>query len=565
MPPCCATAKPVASSVNLPNFYSFGHISDRQVAEKLADPLDRLHDRLAAVGVGKAQIALAKLTKARTGHSRDPGLVEQLALESAGIKTRAAYIGERVERAARLRAAKPGQAVERRDDRLAALGEGGDHSAHRLARALQRRDPGKLGGGVDAGMAIDREPLGRAEQCLGPHPIAQPPAGHRIGLAPPVEQDHTVADGWVAEQAAMFGAVIEDLAIDLVAEDGDLGMPREPGDQPVELFPRHDAARRIGRTVDDQQASARRNLVEHLLGAERKAGAFVERNRHRRGSGEADHALVDRKARVRVEDLDPRLAEHQDREKHRDLAAGDHEHEIGGDLDPVPAKEVGGDRGAQRRDAVGWSVAVMAVGERLAAGFDDVFRGREIRLADPEVDDGAAVRGEGIGARQHLERRLGPEHPHASGHLQHRLPPENFRWPKLARSARGGDPDPAARLDARFRPWHAPPTIKLTLEPAMIDLYAMGSPNVVKIYIALEEMGLPYTVHPVDVFGEAQFEPEFLKLNPNAKVPVITDHEGAGGKPYTLFESGQSCFTSLRRPASFCRGIRWRGSTRSSG
>ena len=72
----------------------------------------------------------------------------------------------------------------------------------------------------------------------------------------------------------------------------------------------------------------------------------------------------------------------------------------------------------------------------------------------------------------------------------------------------------------------------------MIDLYAMGSPNVVKIYIALEEMGLPYTVHPVDVFGEAQFKPEFLKLNPNAKVPVITDREGPGGKPYTLFESG---------------------------
>ena len=62
----------------------------------------------------------------------------------------------------------------------------------------------------------------------------------------------------------------------------------------------------------------------------------------------------------------------------------------------------------------------------------------------------------------------------------------------------------------------------------MIDLYAMGSPNVVKIYIALEEMGLPYTVHPVDFFGEEQFKLEFLKLNPNAKVPVITDHDGAG-------------------------------------
>jgi GSH-dependent disulfide-bond oxidoreductase len=74
--------------------------------------------------------------------------------------------------------------------------------------------------------------------------------------------------------------------------------------------------------------------------------------------------------------------------------------------------------------------------------------------------------------------------------------------------------------------------------PPMIDLYAMGSPNVVKIYIALEEMGLPYTVHPVDVFGEGQFDAEFLRLNPVAKVPVITDPDGPGGKPYTLFESG---------------------------
>ena len=71
----------------------------------------------------------------------------------------------------------------------------------------------------------------------------------------------------------------------------------------------------------------------------------------------------------------------------------------------------------------------------------------------------------------------------------------------------------------------------------MIDLYAMGSPNVVKIYVALEEMGLPYTVHPVDVFAEGQFSPEFLKLNPNAKVPVIVDSEGPGGT-YTVFESG---------------------------
>jgi GST-like protein len=72
----------------------------------------------------------------------------------------------------------------------------------------------------------------------------------------------------------------------------------------------------------------------------------------------------------------------------------------------------------------------------------------------------------------------------------------------------------------------------------MIDLYAMGSPNVVKIYLALEETALPYTVIPVDVFSGGQFEAPFKKLNPNAKVPVIVDHDGPAGTPYTVFESG---------------------------
>ncbi|MCC7347206.1 MAG: glutathione S-transferase N-terminal domain-containing protein [Variibacter sp.] len=72
----------------------------------------------------------------------------------------------------------------------------------------------------------------------------------------------------------------------------------------------------------------------------------------------------------------------------------------------------------------------------------------------------------------------------------------------------------------------------------MIDLYALTSPNVQKVFICLEELDLPYTVNPVDVWKNEQFDPEFLKLNPNAKIPVIVDHEGPGGKPFTVFESG---------------------------
>jgi len=72
----------------------------------------------------------------------------------------------------------------------------------------------------------------------------------------------------------------------------------------------------------------------------------------------------------------------------------------------------------------------------------------------------------------------------------------------------------------------------------MIDFYGLTSPNVQKIFIMLEETGLPYTFKPVDVWASAQHAPEFVKLNPNRKIPVIVDTEGPGGKPYTVFESG---------------------------
>jgi GST-like protein len=72
----------------------------------------------------------------------------------------------------------------------------------------------------------------------------------------------------------------------------------------------------------------------------------------------------------------------------------------------------------------------------------------------------------------------------------------------------------------------------------MIDLYALTSPNVQKIFIMLEEIGLPYNIIPVDVWAAEHYKPDFTLLNPNRKIPVIVDHDGPGGKPYTVFESG---------------------------
>ena len=72
----------------------------------------------------------------------------------------------------------------------------------------------------------------------------------------------------------------------------------------------------------------------------------------------------------------------------------------------------------------------------------------------------------------------------------------------------------------------------------MVELYTWETPNGRKVSIMLEECGLPYTVHPVDLGKGEQHAPEFLALNPNNRIPVIVDSDGPGGGPITLFESG---------------------------
>ncbi len=72
----------------------------------------------------------------------------------------------------------------------------------------------------------------------------------------------------------------------------------------------------------------------------------------------------------------------------------------------------------------------------------------------------------------------------------------------------------------------------------MIDLFFDHTPNGQKVHIMLEETGLAYKLIMVDISKGDQFKPEFLKISPNNKVPAIIDHDGPGGRPLSLFESG---------------------------
>lgn len=74
--------------------------------------------------------------------------------------------------------------------------------------------------------------------------------------------------------------------------------------------------------------------------------------------------------------------------------------------------------------------------------------------------------------------------------------------------------------------------------PDWLQLYSLPTPNGIKVSVMLEEVGIPYEAHRVDIQANDQFSPEFLALNPNNKIPAILDPHGPGGQPLALFESG---------------------------
>jgi len=85
-----------------------------------------------------------------------------------------------------------------------------------------------------------------------------------------------------------------------------------------------------------------------------------------------------------------------------------------------------------------------------------------------------------------------------------------------------------------------------------IDLYFWPTPNGWKISICLEEMGLPYTTHLIDIGKGEQFAPAFLKISPNNRMPAIVDPDGPDGKPISLFESGAILQYLARKTGQFC-------------
>jgi GST-like protein len=88
----------------------------------------------------------------------------------------------------------------------------------------------------------------------------------------------------------------------------------------------------------------------------------------------------------------------------------------------------------------------------------------------------------------------------------------------------------------------------------MIELYTWTTPNGRKVSILLEELGLSYRVHPIDISKGDQFKPDFVDVNPNSKIPAIVDSEGPDGKPIAIFESGAILIWLAEKAGRFIGG-----------
>src|SRR3990170_5042522 len=128
------------------------------------------------------------------------------------------------------------------------------------------------------------------------------------------------------------------------------------------------------------------------------------------------------------------------------------------------------------------------------------------------------------GSEQGLSRSLAKTGRYAVWPLCRWLQPEAASIRTL-RSDQGGDRSPESQK-ARFR--------EKELRKCMIDLYTWTTPNGRKASIALEELGLPYKAHAIDISKDEQFAPAFLKISPNNRIPAIVDNDNG----LSLFESG---------------------------
>ena len=203
---------------------------------------------------------------------------------------------------------------------IAARAELGDHRLDVVLGPGQRLDRRDLAERRDARDGVDDQLRERVDEGRRQDRVAQPPAGHRVRLGEPVEHDRPVREAGQRRDRDVL-AVVDDPAVDLVGEDGDLGVAQHELRDPLDVAAREDAAGGVRGRVDDQQP---RPVGHERPRARRGPPGSRAPGVIRYGTGVAadvaGHRLVDREARVRVDDLVALLRQGEHREEHDRLA-----------------------------------------------------------------------------------------------------------------------------------------------------------------------------------------------------------------------------------------------------
>ena len=211
----------------------------------------------------------------------------------------------------------------------------------------------------------------------------------------------------------------EHLRVDLVGEHPCVGLGDQRGGARDVLRRQRSTRRVLGRVEDDELRPRPEPLCE-ILGREREVALLEKRQRNRGRPHPADRRLVDREAGIGIDDLVSRVAGGEDAEEEERLRTGSDENVLRADVDSAGLREVLRGRLAQLRDPRGRAVVRLAGAQRLRCDVADVERRREVRLADLEVDDVAALPFERLRSREDAERRLRAEPLQAGRHAPSR-------------------------------------------------------------------------------------------------------------------------------------------------
>ena len=227
--------------------------------------------------------------------------------------------GKRVERSARLDAGHAGQRVEPVDDETAAHVELVHHRLHRVPRALERGDPCELGAGAARVELMKRRVSGSTSGSgTAAYPSRQPVIANVFEK--PSRRIVALAHRLVARERAVR-AVVDHLRVDLVGEDPAVVAGEQPASSSITSA---GTTPPVGFAGEFRITSFVRGVSRagDVVGGEREAALLGERQRHRRRARPPDHRLVDREARVRVDDLVAGVAGREHAEEEERLRAG---------------------------------------------------------------------------------------------------------------------------------------------------------------------------------------------------------------------------------------------------